>query len=92
MKNTIDLRTTAGKRLQQICQVLIEGGTTHNGWTLDYTYQTNNDLFEEDGLHNVSVGEMVLCINIIRTTFGLQQLHYQMTNKMWEWDYTYPTL
>ena len=91
MTNGIDMRTTEGKRQQHICQILIDRGTTHNGWSLSYTYEVNNELFKENGLHDVHIGEMVMCINIIRMAFGLQQVYYEMRNGVWEWDYSYPT-
>lgn len=86
MGTRIDMRTTVGKRQQEICQMLLETGITHQHWTLDYILQV-----VDDNLRDYSVGEVIECMNIIRMTFGLPQIYYQMTNGVWEWDYTYPT-
>ncbi len=66
--------------------MLLETGITHQHWTLDYILQV-----VDDNLRDYSVGEVIECMNIIRMTFGLPQIYYQMTNGVWEWDYTYPT-
>ena len=91
----IDMRTTVGKRQQEICQILLEMGCTHQLWTLDYIRET---VCDNHASVYISVGEIVECMNIIRMTFGLPQIYYQMTeqervcdNGVWEWDYSYPS-
>lgn len=82
----LDLRTTEGKHYFAVCQVLIETMPAHNGWSLDYTYDMACEMLAEENLE-VSVGEMVMCLNIIRSTFNLVPLHYMMKDGVWVWDY-----
>ena len=85
--STLDMRTEAGKHYFAVCRVLIETMPAHNGWTLAYTYETVCEMIEDAKLPEISVAEMVFCLNIIRTTFNLTPLYYMMKDGVWLWDY-----
>tara|TARA_X000001382_G_scaffold6902_1_gene5345 strand:- start:1286 stop:1591 length:306 start_codon:yes stop_codon:yes gene_type:complete len=85
--STLDMRTEAGKRYFAVCRVLIETMPAHNGWTLAYTYDLACEMIADAKLAQTSVGEVVFCLNIIRTTFNLTPLHYMMKDGVWMWDY-----
>ncbi len=85
--NTIDLRTTAGKRLQQICKIVIDMGMTTPFWSLDYILKELNDYYNrtQERLHNIGNEEWIMAINIIRTTFGMEAYDYEIDDdgKYW---------
>jgi len=77
---TIDLRTTAGKRLQRICQIVIDLGMTTSFWTLDYLLKELKDerSYYRKGLHDIGNEEWIMAINIVRTTFGMEAFDYEI--------------
>ena len=91
--NTIDLRTTAGKRLQQICKIVIDLGMTTSFRSLDYILKELNDYYKrtriwthpQERLHNIGNEEWIMAINIIRTTFGTEAFDYEIDDdgKYW---------
>jgi len=83
---TIDLRTTAGKRLQQICKIVIDMGMTTPFWSLDYILEELNRVIPTiKGLYNIGNEDWIMAINIIRTTFGMEAFDYEIDDdgKYW---------